>query len=168
MQLSEPMKPMSETLDESRSRMWRLFRTTYVTVTEQIEKDLEQAGLPPLLWYSVLWTLERTPDQEMRLHELAEEVFLSRSNITRLIDRLEAAGLLCRKRCSMDRRGAYAALTEDGLAMRKKMWAVYSEGIAKYFTNHLNEEEVQVLDAVFDRALTTAQTLTQQQTVQEG
>ncbi|MBF2026167.1 MAG: MarR family transcriptional regulator [Oscillatoriales cyanobacterium C42_A2020_001] len=159
---------MSDRLDEARSRMWRLFRTTYVTVTEQIEKDLEQAGLPPLLWYSVLWALERAPDHEMRLHELAEEVFLSRSNITRLIDRLEAAVLLCRKRCPLDRRGAYAALTNEGLAMRQKMWAVYSEGIAQYFTDHLSQDEVQVLDAVFDRALTTAQKLTHQSTAQEG
>ncbi|MDX2242822.1 MAG: MarR family transcriptional regulator [Leptolyngbyaceae cyanobacterium bins.302] len=151
---------MTEQLDESRSRMWRLFRTTYVTVVDQIEKDLEQAGLPPLLWYSVLWTLERAPDQEMRLHELADEVFLSRSNITRLIDRMEEAGLLCRKRCPQDRRGAYAAITQDGLIMRKQMWAVYAQGIAAYFTDHLRDEEVKVLEAVFDRALTTAQTLT--------
>lgn len=144
-------------LDESRSRLWRLFRTTCVVVTEQIEQDLEAEGLPPLIWYSVLWALERAPDHEMRLHELAQEVFLSRSNITRLIDRLEDAGLLCRKRCPNDRRGQYAALTEAGLAMRKRMWVVYSGGIASYFTDHLNDEEVQLLDTVFDRTLTTAQ-----------
>ena len=151
---------MAEQLDESRSRMWRLLRTTYVTVVAQIEQDLEQAGLPPLIWYSVLWTLERAPQQELRLHELADAVFLSRSNITRLIDRLEAAGLLCRKRCPMDRRGAYAAITPEGLAMRQRMWAIYAEGIATYLTDHLSDEEVKVLESVFERALVTAQTLT--------
>ncbi len=153
---------MADRLNESQSRMWRLFRTTYVTVTEQIEKDLEQVGLPPLIWYSVLWTLERAPEQEMRLHELADAVFLSRSNITRLIDRLEEAGLLCRKRCPKDRRGAYAAITKEGLAMRQKMWEVYSAGIANYFMDHLSDAEVQVLESVFDRALATAQSLTHQ------
>jgi len=155
---------MTERLNETQSRMWRSFRATYVTITEQIERDLEQAGLPPLIWYSVLWTLERAPDQEMRLHELADEVFLSRSNITRLIDRLEDAGLLCRRRCPNDRRGAYAAITPEGLAMRKQMWAVYAEGIASYFVDHLSEEEVQVLESVFDRALTTAQTFAHRDT----
>lgn len=145
---------MTTPLDEARSRMWRLFRTTYVTVTEQIERDLEQAGLPGLIWYSVLWTLELAPNQEMRLHELAESVFLSRSNITRLTDRMEADGLLCRKRCPSDRRGAYAAITPAGLALRKQMWAVYSAGIAQYFTDHLSDEEVAVLDRVCDRVLT--------------
>ena len=151
---------MTNRLDDLRGRTWGLFRATYVTLTDQIEKDLEQAGLPPLIWYSVLWSLERAPGQEMRLHELAEAVFLSRSNITRLIDRLEAAELLCRKRCPMDRRGAYAAITAAGLVMRKKMWAVYSAGIANYFMDHLSDEEVQLLESVFDRTLATAQTLT--------
>jgi len=153
---------MVDRLDETRSRMWRLLRTTYVTVTEQIEHDLEQAGFPPLIWYSVLWNLERAPKQEMRLHELADAVFLSRSNITRLIDRMEAAELLCRKRCPLDRRGAYAAITKTGLETRKKMWAVYSAGIANYFMDHLSDDEVQMLDTVFDRALNTAQALTHQ------
>ena len=146
-------------LDEARSRMWRLFRTTYVAVVDQIEQDLEAAGLPPLIWYSVLWTLEQAPNHEMRLHELAQEVFLSRSNITRLIDRLEAAGCLCRKRCAVDRRGAYAVLTPEGLALRQKMWAVYSQGIAAYFTDHLSDADVQILDGVFDRALQTVRSL---------
>jgi DNA-binding MarR family transcriptional regulator len=153
---------MSDRLNESQSQMWRLFRTTYVTVVDQIERDLEQAGLPPLIWYSVLWTLERAPDQEMRLHELADKVFLSRSNITRLIDRLETAELLCRKRCPNDRRGAYAAITEAGLAMRQKMWVIYAAGIANYFMDHLSDAEVQVLEKVFNRALATAQHLTHQ------
>lgn len=140
-------------LDESSSHMWKLFLTTYVTVTEQIERDLEAAGLPPLAWYSVLWALERSPNHELRLHELAEEVLLSRSNITRLIDRLEEANLLCRRRCPKDRRGAYAVLTEDGLAMRQKMWEVYAQGIAQYFTNHLSAHEVNTLTQVFSRLL---------------
>lgn len=148
----ESLPPMNG-LDESSSRMWKLFLTTYVTVTEQIERDLEAAGLPPLAWYSVLWALERSPNHELRLHELAEEVLLSRSNITRLIDRLEEANLLCRRRCPKDRRGAYAVLTEDGLAMRQKMWEVYSQGIAQYFANHLSANEVNTFTQVFSRLL---------------
>lgn len=145
--------PTVTALDEASSRMWKLFLTTYVTVTEQIERDLEAVGLPPLAWYSVLWTLERSPNHELRLHELAEEVLLSRSNITRLIDRLEAANLLGRRRCPKDRRGAYAVLTEEGLAMRQKMWEVYSQGIAQYFASHLSADEVNTLTQVFSRLL---------------
>ncbi len=159
---------MANPLSEPRGHMWHLFRTTYVTVIDQIEQDLERAGLPGLIWYSVLWTLECAPERELRLHELADSVFLSRSNITRLIDRMEEAGLLQRKRCPRDRRGAYAAITEAGLALRQQMWVVYSAGITKYFTDHLSDEEVQVLDAVFDRALATARSLAQATVTDEG
>ncbi len=73
--------------------------------------------------------------------------------MTRLVDRLEAAGLIIRERCKSDRRGASAVLTEAGLAMQQRMWSVYSQGIAKYFATHLSEEEVHVLTKAFKRVL---------------
>jgi DNA-binding MarR family transcriptional regulator len=59
------------------------------------------------------------------MHELADTIVLSRSNLTRLVDRLEAKGLLYRKSCPNDRRGAYAVLTPEGLEMQQRMWPVY-------------------------------------------
>ncbi len=144
---------MTTSLDETRNTAWGAFFTTYVLVSEQIEDDLEAAGMPPLSWYSVLWTLERAPDYRMRLHELAQQVLLSRSNITRLLDRLEAEGLICRERCSNDRRGAYAVLTDAGLKLRREMWQVYSQGIANYFGNHLTDNEVKILTTALNKIL---------------
>lgn len=144
---------MPQTLDEQSSKAWRLFLIGYNTLINRIEQELEATKLPPLAWYSVLWTLESAPKHELRLHELAEHVLLSRSNTTRLIDRLESAGLLCRRRCPSDRRGAYAVLTEEGIMMRKKMWEVYSKGIQQYFAEHLSPEETETLIQVFDRIL---------------
>lgn len=146
---------MTKDLDEARNHAWKLFLTTHVLVLEAIERDLEQAGLPPLSWYSVLWTLERVPDRRMRLSELAEQVLLSRSNITRLLDRLEAEGLICRERCPNDRRGAFACATEAGLNLRQKMWEVYSKAISKYFGDHLTDDEIKVLSQAFERVLTS-------------
>jgi DNA-binding MarR family transcriptional regulator len=145
---------MTTSLDETRNTAWGVFLTTHVLVLELIERDLEAAEMPPLSWYGVLWTLERSPDYRMRLHELAQEVLLSRSNITRLLDRLEADHLICRERCSNDRRGAYAVLTEAGLSLRKQMWQVYSEGIANYFGNYLTDEEVVILITALNKVLT--------------
>jgi len=145
------------TLEESRNHLWKLFLTAYATAMEQIEQDLQAAGLPSTSWYDVLWTLECAPDHSMRLHELAQAVLLSRSNITRLVDRLEEADLLCRKRCPRDRRGAYAALTPKGLALRKQIWATYSQSIAQHFANHLTDEEVKLLSNAFERTISTSQ-----------
>lgn len=139
---------MSKKLDPSHNSLWRLWLTVHTRLIEQIERDLKQAVLPPLEWYDVLWALQETPEQQLRLHELAEVVLLSRSNLTRLVDRLEKAGLLRRESCPTDRRGAYAVLTPEGMAMQQKMWSVYSESIAEYFGKHLSDSEVQILTQV--------------------
>jgi DNA-binding MarR family transcriptional regulator len=124
---------MAQRLDEMRNVTWRLFLSAYLQLIEQIQEKLSAAKLPPLEWYDVLWTLKEAPDQRLRLSELADRVLLSRSNLTRLLDRLEKQELLQRQPCPTDRRGTFAVLTEAGATMQKKMWAIYSEGIAEYF-----------------------------------
>ena len=147
---------MTTNLDNSYNTVWRLFLTTHAILVERVEQDLANAGLPPLAWYDVLWALEEAPDRRLRLHELADAIVLRRSNLTRLVDRLEAVGLVCRKSCPSDRRGAFAEITEAGLAMRKQMWSVYAPSIAQYFAIHLSDTEVDVLTKVLERLLATA------------
>ena len=147
---------MSLKLNESCNATWRIFLTTHAKLIGLIEQELAQAELPPLAWYDVLLALSESPDRRLRMHELAEAMVLDRSNLTRLVDRLEVKGLVCRKSCPTDRRGAFAAITEEGNAMREKMWPVYSQAIAKYFACHLNETEVEVLSKVLSRMLAGA------------
>jgi DNA-binding MarR family transcriptional regulator len=141
-------------LDNQRNSVWRLFITANVKLLDRIGDKFSQAGLPSMDWYDVLLTLKEAPEYRLRLSELAEKALLSRSNLTHLIDRLERAGLLYRERCPSDRRGTYAVLTEAGLKMQQKMWAVYSEGIAEHFGCHLDDEELQVMQRVLRRMLT--------------
>jgi len=147
---------MTENLDKSHNSAWRLFLTAHVVLIDRIEQELAQAELPPLSWYDVLFALYEAPNRRLRLHELADAILLQRSQLTRLVDRLEAAGLVCRESCPTDRRGAFAAITEEGLAMRERMWPVYSDAIAKYFANHLSDQEVEVLAKSLKRILTYA------------
>jgi DNA-binding MarR family transcriptional regulator len=132
---------------------WRKFLAAQVTVLAQIERDLAQADLPPLGWYDVLFALSEAPDRQLRLYELAEAVLLSRSNLTRLVDRLEKAGLIQRVQCPIDRRGAFAMITEAGLAMCDRMWEVYGRAIAQYFACHLDATEVKFLIKILQRML---------------
>lgn len=140
-------------LDNLRSSLWRLFLTAQVKLRDRIEAKLDRAGLPSLEWYDVLYTLKEAPEQRLRLSELAEKVLLTRSNLTRLVDRLENAGLLQRVSCPSDRRGTFAVLTEAGLAMQQQIWPIYAEGIAEYFASQINENEVEVLQQVLRRML---------------
>lgn len=140
-------------LDDLRSSVWRLFITAQVKLLDLIEAKFSQAGLPPMEWYDVLLTLKEAPEYRLRLSDLAEKVLLSRSNLTRLVDRLEKADLLRREACKSDRRGTFALLTPDGLAMQQKMWVVYAEGIAQYFGCHLDDKEAEMMQQVLKRML---------------
>lgn len=142
-----------ENLDPFCSSTWRLFLTAHVKLLNRIEAKLVEADLPSLEWYDVLFTLKEAEGGRMRLSEVADKVLLSRSNLTRLVDRLESAGLLRRERCPTDRRGAFAVLTGAGLAMQQRMWIVYSQAINEYFCAHLSHEETQVLHKVFRQML---------------
>jgi DNA-binding MarR family transcriptional regulator len=139
--------------DDLRNSVWRLFIIANVKLLDRLGDKFSQAGLPSLDWYDVLLTLKEAPEHHLRLSELAQKVLLSRSNITHLVDRLEKAELLYRKRCPQDRRGTYAVLTEAGLEMQEKMCSVYADGIAEYFGSHLDDEETEVMQRVFKRLL---------------
>jgi DNA-binding MarR family transcriptional regulator len=99
----------------------------------RIERDLQEEGLPPLAWYDVLWALYSAPGRRLRISELADHVVLSRTGVVRLVDRIEAGGLLRREPVPEDRRGAYAVITDEGVEMLRRMWPVYARGIQELF-----------------------------------
>ncbi len=78
---------------------------------------------------------------------------ISRSNITRLVDRLEAAGLARRERSDEDRRGAFALLTREGAATRKRMWKIYERAIEDVFETHLSAAELRDAEMIFRKLL---------------
>lgn len=135
---------------------WALFLTAHALLVEGIEARLAAAGLPPLAWYDVLWALERAEGGRLRLSELAERTVLSRSNATRLVDRLAAAGLVVRSPSDEDGRGAYAVITAAGKAQRARMWPAYKAEIAARFGAHLKPAEVRAMHAGLRRIVAAA------------
>lgn len=142
--------------DKGSGSVWPVFLTAHAVLVERVEARLAEAGLPPLGWYDVLWSLDRADGDRLRLSELAERVVLSRSNVTRLIDRLEQAGLVVRERSEQDGRGSYAVLTPAGKTQRARMWPVYQAAISTLFESHLRPAEARVLNAVLRRVLVAA------------
>ncbi len=141
-------------LHEPQLTAWRLFLTTHATCIDRIDSQLVAAKRVPLHWYDVLIELAEAPNQRLRMHELARSVVLSRSGLTRLVDRLEAAGYLCRQPDPQDRRGSFAVLTDAGSAALRHAWPVYAQGIEHYFGQHLTDTEAATLAEVFERMLT--------------
>jgi DNA-binding MarR family transcriptional regulator len=138
-------------LEQGREEAWRALITAHAAALERIERELGEAGLPPLGWYDVLLELSVAPGRRLRMHELARAVVLSRSGLTRLVDRLEKAGLLRREPDPEDGRGSFAVLTDGGARMREKMWPVYAKGIAEHFGAHISDEEAEVLTRALRR-----------------
>lgn len=143
---------------EGKPSAWAVFLTAHAVLVGGVEQRLRAAGMPELAWYDVLWALERTAGQRLRMNELAGLTVISRSNLTRLVDRLQAAGLVERDRDCADRRGAYAVLTKAGRAQRRRMWKVYSETIDDLFDGHLSTDENATMRDLLMRLLDAART----------
>jgi DNA-binding MarR family transcriptional regulator len=143
-------------MESSPGAAWSLFLTAHARLLAEIEQRLAAAGLPSLQWYDALWALERAPDQRLRMSDFERHMVISRSNITRLIDRLETEGLVARERSEEDRRGAFAVLTPAGQALRKRMWKVYAAAIDALFDSPLTPAQRGTLEAAM-RSLLAAQ-----------
>jgi DNA-binding MarR family transcriptional regulator len=148
---------MSKVVDDIHLAAWRNFLTAHARVIDVIDRELVAAQRVPLHWYDVLIELVEAPDNRLRLHELAQRVVLSRSGLTRLLDKLENAGLLYREAAASDRRGAFAVLTEAGKDAVRHAWPVYAQAIARYFVPHMNEEEARIVRDVFSRVMKAVQ-----------
>jgi len=146
-----------EEIDELHLAAWRNFITAHANLIDLIDRELATADHLPLHWYDVLIELVEAPENRLRMSELAQKVVLSRSGLTRLVDKLETAGFLRRQAAPNDRRGAFAVLTDQGKDAVRKSWPVYAKGISKYFVSNITREEAQTLRDVFARILETIQ-----------
>ena len=141
---------------DSARHAWAVFLTAHAVLVDAVEERLGKAGLPPFSWYDLLWALERADDGRRRMHELADLVVVSRSNLTRLVDRLEKARLVRRMPSEDDRRGAYAEITAEGRKLRRKMWPVYAAAIDERFGAHLTQAEADTVGRALQKVLTAA------------
>jgi DNA-binding MarR family transcriptional regulator len=139
-------------LPDTHLAAWRASLRAHADMIERIERALVEAGLPPLSWYDVLWALHDAPGRRLRMLELARAVVtISPSGLTRLVDRIEAAGLLRREACATDRRGYEAVLTEDGRAMLRRMWPVYAGELERAWVPSLSQDDAEVVAAALSR-----------------
>ncbi|HKF90654.1 MAG TPA: MarR family transcriptional regulator, partial [Acidimicrobiia bacterium] len=108
-----------------------------------------EQGLP-ITFFDVLIQLSQAGGR-LRMSELADAVLLSRSGVTRLVDRMVRAGLVRREACPTDRRSMYAALTTMGKRALARARPVHLRGVAEHFGRHLSDEEAKTLAAALGR-----------------
>jgi DNA-binding MarR family transcriptional regulator len=124
---------------------WRAFLDAHAAVIGRIEADMERHRLVSLVWYDVLVAISEAPDRQLRPRDLARRLVLTRSGATRLVDRLEQAGLVRREPTEDDRRGAAVVLTTAGTRALRRAWPVYAAGINTLFVDVLTPDEARVL-----------------------
>lgn len=144
---------MPKQLSPVHAAAWRAFLEAHAAVTEALARELEDERDLPLPWYDVLVQLQEAPGHELRMAELARSVLLSRSGLTRLVDRMERAGLVERRSCEDDGRGLLAAMTPAGRDVLRRAAPVHVRGIEEHFTSHLTDAEARALRGAFNKVL---------------
>ncbi len=132
-------------------RAWHAFLQAHVAVMRQLEAELVARGGVSLAHYDVLVQLAAADGGRLRMHELADRVLLSRSGVTRLVDRLEADGLVRRATCPSDARGSFAVLTEAGVARLEAASPVHLDGVRRHFADHFDQAELRELARLLER-----------------
>ncbi len=132
-------------------RSWRAFLRAHAVVTRALEGELLAAEDLSLAAYDVLVQLVEAPQHRLRMTELADAVLLSRSGVTRLVDRLEHAGLVHRCRVEGDGRGVAAELTAAGLARLRAASRTHLAGVARHFAARLDADDLAALERISRR-----------------
>ena len=131
---------------------WAGLLRVHAAVVPQLERALARKHMP-LAWYDVLLELNSAPDRRLRMTDLAARVVLSRERVSRVVDELEAAGLVRRERNADDKRSYLAVVTPEGRTRLRAAAPLYLDGIEEHFARHLTDDEIGVIGAAFTRVL---------------
>ena len=143
----------SRTAARSGLAAWAAFLIAHAAAMDALEQEHTRCGLIPLAWFDVLATLNSVPGGTLRMHELADSIVLSRSGLTRLVDRIQAAGLVKRETCKSDRRGLMATLTDSGRKALAEAAPAHLRAVEEHFMSYLTPAEADVLATALSKVL---------------
>jgi DNA-binding MarR family transcriptional regulator len=138
---SRPLSPRDPRLEP-----WRSFLSAHARVTRRLDEELRAEHDLSLAEYDALLTIADSPERRVRMRQLADRVILSKSGVTRLIDRLVMDGLVERKACANDARGAEAVLTADGLDRLRQASRTHLRGISEHFLAAVDEADLPTIE----------------------
>jgi DNA-binding MarR family transcriptional regulator len=141
-----------------RLRAWRLYVESALALIDLLDTELEQAAGIPLRWYDALVHLEESPEG-IPMNELAERILYSKSGFTRVVDRMEKAGLVRRVRPDHDRRSILVVLTDQGTETMEHARRYHRDGIERHFSQHLTQADVKALTRALEKVSTHARPL---------
>jgi DNA-binding MarR family transcriptional regulator len=129
---------------------WRLYFESALALIDVLDSALERDAGIPLRSYDALIHLEESPEG-LRMNELAERILYSKSGLTRVVDRLEDAGLVRRVRPENDRRSILVVLTDQGRAMIDRARRHHRHAIEQHFSQHLSDTDIKALTRALEK-----------------
>ena len=131
---------------------WESLFRVQVGVMRRLQKDAEFKDLT-MREYDVLFNLTRCPTGWIRLNELNEHLLISQPSLSRMVDRLEARGLVQRRPAAQDQRGVELSLTDEGREVQKRLGRIHVRGIHDLLTPALDRDELATLKKLTDKVL---------------
>jgi DNA-binding MarR family transcriptional regulator len=125
--------------------VWVRLIRAHDKVLRKVEAAVKAKGLPPIAWYDVLLELSREGGRKLRPVELEKELLVAQYNLSRLLDRMESAGLIERIACPGDARGQMIQLTPEGRAMQKRVWPAYRDAVEENLAPNFHEKDLEQL-----------------------
>ena len=138
-------------LDEEELAAWRGMLRAHAELVRELDSELAREHDMPLSSYEVLLYLNDSAEGRMRMSELADSVLLSRSGLTRLVDRLERQGLLKRERCESDARGLFAEITPEGRKVFAAARKTHLDGVRRVFLSRFSRDELRTLGGLWQK-----------------
>jgi DNA-binding MarR family transcriptional regulator len=138
-------------LDEEELAAWRGMLRAHAELVRTLDAELAREHDMPLSSYEVLLYLNDSSEGRMRMSELADSVLLSRSGLTRLVDRLERQGLLRRERCESDARGLFAEITPEGRKAFAAARKTHLDGVRRVFLSRFSRDELRTLGGLWEK-----------------
>lgn len=141
-------------LNPDEVRAWGGFLRAHARLVRRLDEELRAEHDMPLGTFDVLIQLSRAPESRLRMRDLADAIVLSRSGLTRLVDRLVRDGLVKREKCGEDQRGAFAVLTPAGRRALEQALPTHLAGVRRLFLAQLDRPEQARLGELWERLQT--------------
>lgn len=145
------MTTLSPTISPTELIVWRTLLRAQVQISRRLQADLLATHDLALGSYDVLMHLGEARDGRLRMNDLADRVLLSRSGLTRLVDRLQREGLVSRQSCTSDARGLFAVLTAAGRERLLEATPTYQRGVRDYVLSRLDRDELHQFGAILGK-----------------
>ena len=141
------------TTTTGRTELWASLMRGQALLADAVSDRLEAEAGIPLAWYEVLAVLADAPEGALRMQDLGQSMWLSKSGLTRLCDRIEEAGYLSRQGCPTDRRGTFAVITDAGREKVSDASPVFARASEDLFLQHLSARERDALGSAMNKII---------------